>query len=130
MHLKYDHYYRHSELVPALEFIVQQHKDIATLERIGKSGEGRDLLAVSITNSATGDPSSKPALYIDCNHHAGECVGTMTALYTIDHLLSRRSATSSRNGASGSLPPFHTWRSAVPGRRRRPTASMRSGATS
>lgn len=88
MHLVYDHYYRHGELVAALESMVKQHEHIAALSVIGKSYENRDIVLVTLTNRSTGPDRDKPALYIDGNHHAGECVGTMVSLYAIDYLLS------------------------------------------
>lgn len=88
MMLKYDHYYTYNELVGAMKGLVEAHPDLARLEVIGKSGEGRDLVAIIITNSKTGPDDSKPGYYIDGNHHAGECVGSMASLYTADYLLS------------------------------------------
>jgi hypothetical protein len=59
----------------------------ARLESIGKSGQGRDLWLITITNPETGPESSKPAMYIDGNTHANEVQGGDTALYTVDYLL-------------------------------------------
>lgn len=57
------------------------------LESIGKSGEGRDLWLATLTNPGTGDPLSKPAIYIDGNTHANEVQGAEATLYTLDFLL-------------------------------------------
>jgi len=56
------------------------------LESIGKSIQGRDLWMLTITNPATGNELSKPAMYIDGNTHANEVQGAETALYTVDFL--------------------------------------------
>ncbi len=86
--LKYDHSYTYGELVGALKALAEAHPELARLEVIGKSGEGRDLVAIIITNFKTGLDDSKPGYYIDGNHHAGECVGSMASLYTTDYFLS------------------------------------------
>ena len=57
------------------------------LESLGKSGQGRDLWMITITNPATGPELSKPAMYIDGNTHANEVQGAEAALYTVDFLL-------------------------------------------
>lgn len=57
------------------------------LESIGKSGQGRDLWMITITNPETGPELSKPAMYIDGNTHANEVQGGDTALYTVAYLL-------------------------------------------
>lgn len=57
------------------------------LESLGKSGEGRDMWLVTVTNPATGPAESKPAMYIDGNTHANEVQGTEAALYVIDFAL-------------------------------------------
>ena len=88
MHLAYDHYYGYAELTRSLGMMVGQHPELASLESIGRTVQGRDIWAVTLTSAATGQPRSKPAIYIDGNHHAGELVGSMVALHTIDYLLS------------------------------------------
>lgn len=88
MYLTYDHYYGYEELTTSLETMVAKHSGIAAMRAIGVSAEGRDIWSVTITNAATGADTAKPAIYIDGNHHAGELVGSMVALYTVDYLLS------------------------------------------
>ncbi|MCL2498008.1 MAG: M14 family metallopeptidase [Symbiobacteriaceae bacterium] len=88
---KYDHYYTYAELTQALEKLQQSYPQLAKLLSIGKSPQGRDLWLMEITDPTTGTPCSKPAYYVDGNHHAGEVTGSMVALYAIDELLSRSS---------------------------------------
>ncbi len=58
-----------------------------SLESIGKSGEGRDIWVVTLTNPKTGDALSKPGIYIDGNTHANEVQGGESTIYTLDFLL-------------------------------------------
>ena len=48
--------------------------------------DNHDMVAVTLTNKATGAALSKPAFYIDGNHHAGEVTGSMAAMHTLDVL--------------------------------------------
>ena len=84
---KFDHYWVFSEMESALKEWAETYPGLMTLESAGKSGEGRGIYAVTLTNKSTGDPSEKPAFYLDGNHHAGEVTGSMISLYTIKHLL-------------------------------------------
>ncbi|MCL2188790.1 MAG: M14 family metallopeptidase [Defluviitaleaceae bacterium] len=89
MLLNYDRYLVFEELTKALHDLAAAFPQLAQLRSIGKSGEGRDLWLMEITDTRTGTADSKPAYLIDGNHHAGEVTGSMVALYTIDELLSR-----------------------------------------
>lgn len=84
---KFDHYWLFSEVEAALKDWAASYPHLCTLEPVGKSGEGRDIWAVTMTNSATGCASSKPAFYFDGNHHAGEVTGSMISMYTVKYLL-------------------------------------------
>ena len=88
MKFTYDHYYTYEELSSALKELAHACPDLVSVESIGKSGQGKDLLVATITNKHTGEDRSKPGFYIDGNHHAGEVTGSMVALYTADYLAS------------------------------------------
>ena len=83
----FDKYLTYGELTEYLRKSVEAYPDLASLESAGKSYEGRDIWAVTLTNRATGEPEKKPAIYVDGNIHAGEVTGCMVALYLIDYLL-------------------------------------------
>lgn len=87
MELKYDHYYLYEELESALKGLAEKYPSLMTLESAGKTPEGRDIWAVTITDTSAGCPSQKPAFYFDGNHHAGEVTGSMISVYIIDYLL-------------------------------------------
>lgn len=84
----YDHYYTYEELTQALKTLAEKHPQLSKLTSIGVSPEGRHQWLMQLTDERTGMPESKPAYYIDGNHHAGEVTGAMVALHTIDYLLS------------------------------------------
>ncbi len=84
---KYDHYYKYEELKNNLEYFKENYPDLVTLKINMVSEEGRNQYAVTITNIKTGEATSKPALYIDGNIHAGEVTSTMCAMHTIDYLV-------------------------------------------
>ena len=69
---RFDKYYRYAEMVAFLDDCVASHPTLAALEVIGKSHEGRDIPALTVTNTETGPALSKPALYIDANIHGSE----------------------------------------------------------
>jgi len=83
-------YLRPQEMEAELQALVAAHPGYATLESIGSSFEGRPLWVMTLTDRTTGAPETKPAIYIDGNHHAGEVTGAMVCLYTIWHLLTGR----------------------------------------
>lgn len=83
----FDHYYLYDELTDLLHQYAAAYPEFVQLESVGKSYEGRDVWAVTITNSATGPADNKPAMYIDGNIHAGEVTGSVAAVYLIDYLL-------------------------------------------
>jgi murein tripeptide amidase MpaA len=82
-------YYGYEELDSALHQLAAAYPELAKLTSIGKSRRGRDLWLIEITNQATGPGEEKPGYYIDGNTHPEEIAGSMVALYTAWHLLSR-----------------------------------------
>lgn len=84
----FDRYYRYEELTACLQALTEAHPDLAQLTSIGKSHEGRDIWALTITNTATGPDLEKPGFYVDGNIHGSEVTASMTALYFAWRLLS------------------------------------------
>ncbi|CAA9534839.1 MAG: hypothetical protein AVDCRST_MAG49-335 [uncultured Thermomicrobiales bacterium] len=82
-----DRYYRYAELTDLLHSWAAAYPELAAVESIGKSYEGRDIWALTLTNRATGPDAEKPAYYVDANIHAGEVTGSAVALFTAHHLL-------------------------------------------
>lgn len=76
-------YYTYDVLTRLLHNFVEAYPQLAQLESIGQSLEGRELWLVTLTNQTTGPASEKPAYWIDANTHAGEVTGSSVVLYTI-----------------------------------------------
>lgn len=83
----YDHYYTYDEMTGYLTFLGKKYPNLMKLSSICETEEGKQVWAVELTNLESGDFASKPAYYIDGNHHAGEVTGSMAAMHTIDYLV-------------------------------------------
>lgn len=86
--LPYDHYYRYEEIAGILRGYAQQHPELTRLTVIGTTPQGRDILALEVTDKSTGAFEDKPAYYMEANIHAGEVTGSMVAMYFLDTLFS------------------------------------------
>ena len=85
--LTFDHYYRYDELTNILNSLVDEFPNLARIESIGKSYEGRDVWLVTVTDFATGPDKDKPALWVDGNIHASEVSPASACVYFINYLL-------------------------------------------
>lgn len=80
-------YHNYDELSAALKTAVAAHPELAKIESIGRTREGRELWAVEIANR-TGTPvDSRPALLIAANLEGDHVIGSELALYLADFLL-------------------------------------------
>ncbi|HTE27297.1 M14 family metallopeptidase [Flavitalea sp.] len=84
--LSWNKYYDHAGITEICKKIAAAYPDLAKLESIGKSFEGRDLWCLSITDYKKGTASKKPAMYIDGNIHSNEIQGAEFAMYTAWYL--------------------------------------------
>ncbi len=82
-----DRYYRYEHLTEMLHNWAKEHPSIVQIESIGKTYEGRDIWALTLTNVNTGVAAEKPAFFVDANIHAGEVTGQATVLWLLNHLL-------------------------------------------
>ena len=92
----FDRFLRYDEMSRWLHDIVAAHPGLATIESYGTSHEGRPLLLVTITDTATGPHHEKPAHWVDANIHSIEVTGGVAALHLIHHLLTRHAAGDAR----------------------------------
>ncbi len=86
----FDRYLTYDEMMQWLSDVEADNPHLVEIETIGVSYEGRDVVAVTLTDREAGGPESKPALYVDGNIHAGEVTASMTCLYLINYLTDAR----------------------------------------
>lgn len=84
--IRFDTYYRYNDLARILRELADAYPKLIALESIGKSYEGRDVWLATVTNTATGPASQKPALWVDGNIHASEVSASMACLYLLHTL--------------------------------------------
>lgn len=77
----------HQETANHFQELTRQYPKLARVHNIGKSGKGRDLWVIEITNSDTGPGGSKPGLWMDGNIHAAEVTGRQLVMYFVERLL-------------------------------------------
>ena len=87
--IAFDRYYRYDELTKLLHAYVREYPNLVKVESIGRSHEGRDVWLVTLTSTAAGPDTEKPAVWVDGNLHASELAGSAAALYCLQSLVSR-----------------------------------------
>ncbi len=80
-------YWTYQEMWDALLAWQEEFSELMQVHVLTKSREGRDLPVVMLTDRRTGDDSTKPALLVDANIHAGEVAGNAVAMFFIENLL-------------------------------------------
>ena len=90
--VRFDRFYRYDELTAILKQYAAEFPQLATIESIGKSHEGRDIWVLTATSKATGPASEKPAFWVEGNVHATEVAASVACVYFLDHLLTRYGA--------------------------------------
>jgi murein tripeptide amidase MpaA len=85
--IAFDRFYRYDELTTLLHAFVREYPALVALESIGRSHEGRDIWAVTVTNTATGPAADKPAFWVDGNIHATEVAASAANLYFLHTLV-------------------------------------------
>ena len=79
----FDHYFLYDELTSVLKELEADYPGLIKVHSICTTSDNHEVWAAEITNYATGDVLSKPAYYVDGNHHAGEVTGSMAATHLI-----------------------------------------------
>ena len=85
--MNYDRYLTYAELTSQMQLFTEKYPELASLASAGKSFEGRDIWALTISAGGELPPDEKPGMYIEGNIHAGEVTASMVCLYTAQHLL-------------------------------------------
>ena len=85
--VRFDRFYRYTELTNVLKGFAAEHSRLVSLQSIGRSYEGRDIWLATVTNTASGAASDKPAFWIDGNIHSTEVSASAAALHFLNHLV-------------------------------------------
>ena len=83
----YDHYWKYDELKKNIGILKQKYPFLMEVNINMTTPEGRNQYVLILTSQKTGEPLSKPGFYLDGNIHAGEVTASMTAMHTVDYLL-------------------------------------------
>ncbi|GAA2566929.1 M14 family metallopeptidase [Winogradskya consettensis] len=75
-------YHNYAEMIADVNSVVAQYPSIASKRVLGKTYEGRDIVAVKISDNVGTDESEPEVLY-DANHHAREHLTVEMALYLL-----------------------------------------------
>ena len=84
---RFDAFYRHPELTRLLQDYAAAAPHLVQLSSLGKSFEGRDIWLLTLTNTATGADTDKPAFWVDGNIHAAELTACTACLYWLHQLI-------------------------------------------
>lgn len=84
----YDHYYLWEEITALLKGYSEAHPELCRLTSMERTGEGRDIWLLEVTDTGTGSFDDKPGYCITANVHAGEVTGSMVVMALLDYLFS------------------------------------------
>jgi hypothetical protein len=89
--ISFDQYYRYDAINAYLQELAVNYPQLVTLETIGKSYEGRDMIVLKISSGGGG---TRPVVLVDGGIHAREWVAPGMALYIIYQLVENSAANS------------------------------------
>ncbi len=78
-----------SEVLAFLDDLESAHPDLAERFLAGISWQGAFIAGIRLGNEQQGDPETRPALYLDGQHHAREAIASQAVLYAVWWLLDR-----------------------------------------
>ncbi len=85
--LRFDYYYSYEKMAEAMKALNKAYPELTSLDEVGRSEEGRIIWALTINNKKTGEPLSKPGVYVDGNIHGNEIQAGEVCLYLANRLL-------------------------------------------
>ncbi len=88
--MSWDRFHNWEEISKICQAMKNRWPKLIKLEVIGKSYQGREMLALTVTNPKTGAAASKAGMYIDGNIHGNEVQGAEAALYIIWYMLENK----------------------------------------
>lgn len=81
--IAWNRYYDVPQTYEWMRRIAEAHPTLVTIQSIGKSLQGRDLLVAVVTSPKGGGHEAKPAMWIDGNIHGNEIQASEVVLYTL-----------------------------------------------
>ncbi|MEU9110243.1 M14 family metallopeptidase [Streptomyces sp. NPDC048483] len=84
----YTNYHNYDEATKEIDGLVAKHPDILSKEVIGKSHEGRDILALKLSKNVTKD-ENEPEVLFTAHQHAREHLTVEMALYLLNEFTSK-----------------------------------------
>ena len=85
-------YHNYDKMTLELNNLVNANKNIAKIESIGKTIEGRDLWVVTIANPDGTPLDERPGMFIGANFEGDHLIGSEISLSVINHLLKNYSS--------------------------------------
>lgn len=85
-------YHNYDEMTKELKNLVNSNKNIAKMESIGKTIEGRDLWVLTIANPDGAPVDTRAGMLIGANFEGDHLIGSEIALSAINHLLKNYSS--------------------------------------
>jgi hypothetical protein len=86
VNMSWNRYHTLEEIYAFGNALQKAYPNLVDVKIIGKSYEGRDIMALTISNKSTGNHLDKPAFYIQGNIHANELQGCEISMYTAWYL--------------------------------------------
>ena len=85
--VRFDGYPTAAEMATFLQQLETNYPNLVQVTQAGASWQGRPILAIRLGNEATGDPDTRPAFYLDGQHHAREAISAQVVAYFVWTLL-------------------------------------------
>jgi hypothetical protein len=85
----YDRYLNHAELTQAARSLVDRHRGMAEISSLARTDGGRDVWLLTLGRRQGAALDTRPALLVVANLEGNHLIGSATALYTAEQLLSR-----------------------------------------
>jgi hypothetical protein len=85
--LTFDRYHTVDVMYAWMERWAERYPDLVEVYQVGTSLEGRPILQATLTNTATGPATDKPAAYFEGGRHSGEITSSESVLWLMQHLV-------------------------------------------
>ncbi len=80
-------YQNYENMTAALKQMVRSHSNIAGMESIGKTNDGRDIWVITVAGPGSTPPEERPALFVGAAFEGDHLIGSEISLFITDFLL-------------------------------------------